>query len=266
MRLVAIDVDGTLLTSKGEVSPATAAAIAATRAAGVEVVLASSRGGRVMKRLLRRLDLLEPAEFIAAQGALSGALAPDGVLRVTHESAIPLAIAHEMVALADDAGFSTNWFRGFDWFVPRMSAAIEAESVAMGERPTVRDLLAVTRAPEKLMLIAGPESVHKLEVVASRLPAGLTAQTSHPTYLEITRSGVDKGFALSRMCSRRGIAAADVVAIGNGRNDLALFDFAGTSVAMANAPASVRERATMLTGSNDDGGVATALNDLLGTL
>jgi Cof subfamily protein (haloacid dehalogenase superfamily) len=263
VRLVAIDVDGTLLTSGGEVTSATRTAIAAAQAAGVEVVLASSRGARVLKRLLRRLELLDPAEFIAAQGALVGALASDGVLRVTHEAAIPLASAHELVALADEAGFSTNWFRGLDWFVPQMTPVIEAESVAVGERPTVRDLFAVTRAPEKLMLIAEPESVHRLETLAANLPAGLTAQTSGPTYLEITRSGVDKGSALSRLCTRRGIRAAEVVAIGDGRNDLGMFDFAGTSVAMANAPASVRERSTRITRSNDEDGVAVALNELL---
>jgi 3-deoxy-D-manno-octulosonate 8-phosphate phosphatase KdsC-like HAD superfamily phosphatase len=63
----------------------------------------------------------------------------------------------------------------------------------------------------------------------------------------------------------RGIDAADVVAIGDAPNDLALFDFAGISIAMANAPESVRARASMVTYSNDDDGVAAVLEILIRT-
>ena len=89
LKLVAIDVDGTLLTSAHEVTEATLDAVAAVRASGVEVVLASSRGARMMTGILDQLRLGEPAEFVAAQGALTASLTTDDGLRVIHEDAIP---------------------------------------------------------------------------------------------------------------------------------------------------------------------------------
>ena len=263
MKLVAIDVDGTLLTSAHELTDATLGAVAAVRASGVEVVLASSRGARMMTGILRRLRLVEPAEFVAAQGALTASVATDGGLRVVHEDAIPVSVAHELVSLAEGAGFITNWFHGLDWFVPRVDESVRRESAAVRSTAEVRDLLAVTVPPQKLMIVASPTRMAALEAIAANLPRGLVAQTSGVGYLEITASGVDKGSAIARMCAVRGIAAADVVAIGDGRNDLGLFSFAGRSIAMANAAEFVRERATSVTASNDEDGVASALMGLL---
>jgi Cof subfamily protein (haloacid dehalogenase superfamily) len=263
LKLVAIDVDGTLLTSAHEITDATIDAVAAVRASGAEVVLASSRGARMMTDILRQLRLCKPAEFVAAQGALTASVTSDGRLRVIHEDAIPLGVAHELVALAEGAGFITHWFRGLDWFVPRIDDSVRREAAVVRSTAEVCDLFAVTAPPEKLMIVASPARMAALEVIAANLPRGLVAQTSGAGYLEITASGVDKGSAIKRMCAVRGIAAADVVAIGDGRNDLGLFRFAGVSIAMANAAEFVRERASWVTGNNDEDGVASALMALL---
>ena len=120
MRLIAVNVDAALAASTHALSGASVDAVAAVRRSGTEIVLVSALGARMLRGILRQLRLFEPAQFIAAQGALTGALAPDGVLRVVHESAMPLAAAHELVATADAVGLTTSWFRGFDWFVPRV--------------------------------------------------------------------------------------------------------------------------------------------------
>ncbi|MEO6943340.1 MAG: Cof-type HAD-IIB family hydrolase [Lacisediminihabitans sp.] len=262
MKLVAIDLDGTLLTSAHEVSPATIEAVAETRAAGVEVVLASSRGIGSMRPILGKLQLFSPAEFISAQGALTGSLDRTGVLRISAISSIPLALARQVVALTEGADIQIGWYRGLDWFVPALNAMVEHEAATVRQRPTVRNLFEITLAPEKLLLVSTPDRVGDLQSLAKSLPDGLAAQFSHSNYLEVTREGVDKGAALSRICEARRIAPVDVVAIGDGFNDLGLFAFAGVSVAMANAPEAVRAAATMVTGSNDEDGVASALRML----
>lgn len=265
MKLVAIDLDGTLLDSSHRLSQATIGAIANTREAGVEVVLASSRGVGCMRTILRQLQLFNPAEFISAQGALTGSLDEDGGLHVFDASRIPLVAAHQVVALAECAGLSVGWYCGFDWFVPRLDELVEREAAAVGRHPVVRNPADIRREPEKLLLMSSPDRQYELEPIAGALPDDLTSQSSLPNYLEITRSGVDKGTALARICGVRGIGAAEVVAIGDGPNDLALFDFAGISVAMANASESVQARASMVTYSNDDDGVAAALEILIRT-
>lgn len=263
MRLVAVDIDGTLLNSSHKLSQATIEAVAHTRAAGVEVVLASSRGVGCMRTIVRQLQLFDPAEFISAQGALTGSLDEAGVLRVFDASRIPLTTARQVATLAECAGLSVGWYCGSDWFVPRLDEAVERESAAVGHRPVIRNPADIRRQPEKLLLMGSPDRLYELDPIAEALPDGLTAQSSLPHYLEITRSGVDKGTALARICRVRGIDAADVVAIGDGPNDLALFDFAGISIAMANAPESVRAKASMVTYSNDDDGVAAVLEILI---
>ena len=217
----------------------------------------------MMTGILHELRLGEPAEFVAAQGALTASMTNDGELRVIHEDAIPLSVAYELVSLAEGAGFITNWFGGLDWFVPRVDDSVRRESAAVRSTAEVCDLFAVTVPPEKLMIVASPPRMAALDAIAANLPRGLVAQTSGVGYLEITASGVDKGTAIARMCAARGIAGADVVAIGDGRNDLGLFSFAGRSIAMANATEFVRDRATTVTASNDEDGVASALVALL---
>ena len=128
VRLIAVDVDAALAGSTHALSGASVDAVAAVRRSGVEIVLVSALGARMLRGILRQLRLFEPAQFIAAQGALTGALAHDGVLRVVHESAMPLAAAHELVAIADAVGLTTSWFRGFDWFVPRVDETIAAQA------------------------------------------------------------------------------------------------------------------------------------------
>lgn len=187
------------------------------------------------------------------------------MLRVSDASRIPLTTAHQVVALAECAGLSVGWCCGFDWFVPRLDELVEREAAAVGRRPVIRNPADIRREPEKLLLMSSPDRQHELEPIAETLPPGLTSQSSLPNYREVTRSGVDKGIALARICRVRGIDADDVVAIGDGPNDLALFDFAGISIAMANAPESVRARASMVTYSDDDDGVAAALEILIRT-
>lgn len=264
LRLIATDLDGTLLTSAHELSPATIEAVSAATAAGIEVVLASSRGPSAMRRIIDRLELTAPVEFISAQGALIGRFHPDGRFHILQEETIPLELAREVVAVAGRLDISVNWIRGPAWLVSRFDDATEHQISVLQELPTRRDLAAETHPPHKILLIlpdAAPAAVISL---LDALPAGLAATLSHPTFVEITAAGVDKGAALRRLCTSRGISSAEVVAIGDGQNDLGMFNFAGTSVAMANADPDVLARATMVTTSNDEDGVADAISALLG--
>lgn len=113
------------------------------------------------------------------------------------------------------------------------------------------------------MVMSEPQAIERLRNLAADLPAGLRAQFSHPNFLEVTRSDADKGNGLARYCSRRDIRLRDVIAIGDGLNDLSMFTAAGTSIAPANPRAEVLAAARWWTRSNDDDGVAQALRMLV---
>jgi Cof subfamily protein (haloacid dehalogenase superfamily) len=259
-----IDVDGTLLTSTHEVSPATAREVRRVRARGVEVLLASSRGAGAMRPIVEELGLTDGTVFVGAQGGLTAGYDGHGALRVLDRRPDPLAAARAVVGAATAEGLAVGWYAGARWLVSHVDPTIEREARVVHDTPQVADLLTEPTEPEKLLVIAPPAHDHAvLRRLAGTLPGQLTAQISNPTYLEITGHRVDKASAVARRCADRDIPLDALVAIGDGPNDLGLFAVVGTSVAPANARPEVAAAATWTTRANDDDGVAWALSVLV---
>ncbi len=175
---------------------------------------------------------------------------------------MPLDLAARTVRHALGAGLAVNWYVGDAWLVSHLDDQVRREARVVGCEPVVADLAAQQAGPDKLLVIAPPGASDVLSSMSDALPAGLQAQTSNPTYLEITRSDVDKASALWELCRRHGVAPEDVAAIGDGMNDLAMLAFAGVAVAPANAHPAVIESADLVVPSNDEDGVARALEVL----
>lgn len=262
VRLVAVDVDGTLLTSTHQVTPGTVEAVREARARGLEVVLTTSRPPIALRPVLDRLGLTEPAEFIGSQGAMTGAYTADGHLREIARRPMPLDLAHAAVRAARSEGLAVSWFTGERWLVTHVDAQVRREAWVVGCEPVVADLDGEREGPEKLLVIAPDGAAEVLTRLAAALPAGLHAQTSNPTYLEITRADVDKASALQALCARRGVDRAAVAAIGDGMNDLPMLAFAAVAVAPANARPAVLAQVDLVVPSNDEDGVAHALRRL----
>jgi Cof subfamily protein (haloacid dehalogenase superfamily) len=263
IRVAAIDLDGTLLDSRHRLSAASRAAIKAAREAGIRVLLASSRTPAAMWPILRELHLLAPAVFVASQGAVTGSYAEDGRLQILRRSSVPLAEAHRVFEAAMSLGVTTSWFTCAQWTVSRLDDHVRREAAIVGLAPRLQDLSRLSDPPDKLMFMVGPDETHRLVQLAAMLPDSVNKQLSNPTYLEVTSGGVDKGSTIQELCRSWNVRAEEVVALGDGPNDLGMFDFAATSIAPANARAAVLAAATFVTSSNDDDGVAYALNHIL---
>ncbi len=255
--LVAIDVDHTLIRSDRTLAEATVDAVRDARAAGIHVTLASSRPPGGMWQYLQVLGLTAPATFVGFQGALVGAFDSTGALSVHATSPIDAADAHAAAEAARSLSLSTNWYTADGWFVDALTASVEREASIVRMTPEVVADLSVLPAPLKLLLIE--ERPGQVEALRPLLPVTVTAETSNPAYLEITAAGVDKATGVQVAAEREGIQLTDVVAIGDGRNDLGLFRCAGASIAPANADPAVLAEADYVTASNDDDGVAVAL-------
>ena len=263
-RLVVLDVDGTLLTTDHRVTPATTGALADVRARGIGVLLATSRGPVALPAVLQQVALLAPEIFIASQGAVTGRYRPCGELEILDQRPAPVQPARQLVDRALDVGLSVSWFSGDRWLVSHVDAMVEAEVRAVGAVPEVRDLFAEARGPDKIMLMVPPGQLESLRRITATIPEGLVAQTSGPNFLEITGTDVSKGTDVRAYCHDHRIALDTVVAMGDGLNDLPLFEAAGTTVAPENARPEVLDAATFVTRSNDEDGVAHALRCLLG--
>ena len=267
-RIIASDVDGTLLNSAHHITPGVKAAITAARDRGVPVILASARGPRAMKHLLDELGSTHSDPIVAFQGALVGQYTPDDGLRVLHETRLDIDVARQIVRGAIEAGVTVNWMDTEDWFFSRWDQYGEREAHATGVTPAgpigPEQLEAPgARGPHKLMIPPSESDPSLVERLAANLPEGAVGHLSGEHYLEITAPHADKSHALAHVCADYGIPLEFAAAVGDGPNDVGMFDIVGTAVAMENASAEVKSRAAWVTRSNNDDGLAHAIRTML---
>lgn len=264
VRLLVLDVDGTVLTSEHSVAPATLRTIKKLRDAGVGVVLASSRGPAGLRPIISELEVTGFA--IAYQGALICRLAPDPTApaEVITEARIPVPTAQTVFHEARGEDLSVGWHVGEAWYVPEIDAAVRREARITGQTPIVTDIEKIREEPHKVLCVAGePSMLPGLRRLAGLLPGECAGHFSHRNYLEITRREADKATALEALGRRLGVGLTEMAAIGDGENDAAMLREAGLGIAMGQAPPAVKELADWVTESNDRDGIAAAVERLI---
>jgi Cof subfamily protein (haloacid dehalogenase superfamily) len=258
--LVAADVDGTLLDSRGQLAPGTVEAFAEAREKGVRLTLVTGRAKVSILHILEALRIDQP--YVAGQGAyvadpLSG--------EVIYQQAMSWQDTRAIVQMAralDVSVFYENPDRIYGEMKPRHASLVHGDE--QGALVLVDDLLhGVPGPPPKIALLGEPELLALLEERIRKHNSSLHAAYPWPTALDVSRPGVTKGVALRRLADHLGIPLSRVVAIGDQNNDLTMFEVAGLSVAMGNAPPAVKAAADVVAPSNDEGGVAWALRELV---
>jgi Cof subfamily protein (haloacid dehalogenase superfamily) len=259
VRLVASDLDGTLLRPDETVSERTRRAVAAARDAGITVVLVSGRPPRTIGRLAERVGVGGIA--ICANGAVVwdldngtmldySPMAADLATRLVHDlrEAIPGALF--AVELEREFGREAGWSDGMR---PAPAEALEADALELITGPVTKLLVRHPTLPFEEVAERARRAIGE-DAVATW--AGLRL-------VEISAAGVTKASALERLCRRLGIAASEVVAVGDMDNDLPMLAWAGTGVAVANAAPEVLDAADEVTAANTDDGVALLLERIL---
>ena len=264
VRLIASDMDGTLLRSDQTISPRTCAAIRDAHEAGIIVMAATGRGWR------SAVPLLAVAPEITTAVCSNGALVRD----ITGEAntdvfAFPATTVEPLVAsvvgAVPDAGLAwelaTGAF-GFDRVYAGMRPDVaEHYPEHVGEQPPTGDemLKLLVRHPQM-------DEAELLAVLEPVLPPDVLATYSGIETVEVTGAGIHKAHTLAVVCGRLGIDAAEVVAIGDNRNDTEMLRWAGRGVAMGNAAPAVVAVAGEQTAHHMDDGVAIVIEDVLAGL
>jgi Cof subfamily protein (haloacid dehalogenase superfamily) len=264
-RLIATDLDGTLLNSYGELSARTIAALRAAHAAGMIVVFATGRPPMVAHREVSAVG--HAVRYgVMANGSMICSL-PDGESLYT--IGFPSALAVEAIArlrahdtqfgfaLATDRGFTQEV--GFTERMPVHRGGDSVDDVLTGHE-------GATEAIKLLAFHHHHSALELLDIIPPIVGSDLVVSHMGTEAVELGPAGADKGAGLRWLCAYLDIDAADVLVFGDEVNDLAMFRFAGRSVAVANAAAPVRAAATHVTASNDDDGVATFIEALLSHL
>jgi Cof subfamily protein (haloacid dehalogenase superfamily) len=252
-RLLVIDLDGTARSRTRGITPGVRAAVAAARARGVRVCVATGRMWRSAEPWIRALGADSPAILYNGGQVLDFATG-----RTLYECRLAGAAAGEALALARRVAEVQPLLYAQDRvFAERRHPLADAYAVDDGlsyEVVASLDSL-LDEDPYKLLIIGPRQRIEALQGTVRQ--AGLPVHTvqSEPVYLEILPSGVSKGAALRAMVEVLGTRTEDTIAVGDNWNDLEMIEAAGLGVAMGQAPEGVRARADYVCGSAEEEGV-----------
>ena len=277
IKIISLDLDGTLLDSRKRLSEGNRAALEEAAAKGVAIVPTTGRFFGMMPQAVRDLP------FVRYAITINGAQVYDrqtDVAIVREE--IPLGMALDIMRLLDGYDVIYDCYRS-NWGWMTASLQDKAESYATDPHyvkmvrefrnpvPDLKSHLESTAAEgdvQKVMLFArnapGSDSVTRAiaEAVSERFPA-IKATSSTWNNLELNIATAHKGNALRRFAEHLGCTLDNCMALGDGTNDLSMIEAAGLGVAMSNAHPQVLAAADHVTLSNDEDGVAKAIRDFV---
>ncbi|MEP6870770.1 MAG: HAD family hydrolase [Anaerolineaceae bacterium] len=257
-RMLALDLDGTLMNGQGRVGARDAAALTSLAGRGVLIAPATARWYQAAVRPFERLGLHTAA--IASAGAdvrLQGG-------EVVAATPLPPVFAHFIGDLCDRAGWTATLtvperaYSRADHLPPWAANAPEwlAPVTHLRDAELTALLSVLIEAPAEDAFLA------ELTTWRDRLTFSSALSFAGALLLTMTAKEVDKGSALRALCAATGIDPADVVAIGDSAVDVPMFEVAGCAVAMGNATPDARTAAGMVVASVEDGGVAEAIERL----
>ena len=259
-RLIATDLDGTIIPHDGPISKRNIDAFTAAHHLGIEIFIVTGRPPRWMREVARQLPF---AKAICCNGALLYDLATDQVLE---QWLIPVEAQKETV-------------RRLREVIPHIAFAVDINGVFSKEKNyhTVYDIAEsnlekieeVMREPAMKMLARCAKqeftSDEMLALAHNSVSDLVTVTHSNPleSLLEISALGINKGTTLARMAERAGIAAEDVVAFGDNPNDFPMLEWAGRSWAMADGHSDAPNYANFVADPHHHDGVAIVIEELL---
>jgi Cof subfamily protein (haloacid dehalogenase superfamily) len=258
IRILALDLDDTLLRSDLSISFRTRNVIKKAASQGVAVVLASGRVPAVMERFSRFLGMhRKPGYLICNNGT---------IVQESHtgnrisETLLNSAAALAVYDLAVAEGFAVQLYEEDVLYVSRDNEYTRYDQKLTGLRQVVvenfRDM--IEEGCYKLLIPGDPMLLQPLEsIIRTYLGNDITLFTSKPYFLEVLPKDTDKGTALALIAKTLGIGREGVLAIGDSMNDEAMIRWAGMGVAMVNGDERIKNIASLVTEkSNDDDGVA----------
>ncbi|MFV0585735.1 Cof-type HAD-IIB family hydrolase [Bacteroides reticulotermitis] len=261
-KLLVLDVDGTLLDNSKEISKRTLAALVKVQQMGVRVVLASGRPTYGLMPLAKTLELGNYGGYILSYNGCQVINAKDGTL--LFERRINPEMLPYLEKKARKNGFSMFTYNENILVTNDPDNAHIQYEAQLNNLEIVREdnfSIAVDFAPCKCMLVSDDEEalVGLEEHWKRRLAGTLDAFRSESHFLEVVPCGIDKANTLGALMEMLGVKSEEVIAIGDGVCDVTMIQMAGMGVAMGNAQESVKRCAEMVTASNEEDGVAIAV-------
>lgn len=260
IRLLAIDLDDTLVREDNTISDYTRSILKKVQAKGIHIVIATGRMYQTARPVGLAMDIGDLPMILFSGGLVQRIESGEKLF----EQTVDVSVANEILQLA-----KTN-----DWYVQsyiddELLVHHETEESRMYEKGVGAKLVYIgdavytaPKGPNKLLFIAQPQKILHIEASLNKEFADkVEIVRSKPNFLEINSMNCTKGNTLAHMVSELGLKPEQVVAFGNSQNDISMLKYAGTAVAVANADDNVKAVAHEICPSNEDDGVAHWLEE-----
>ncbi len=261
-----IDMDGTLLTKSHTISNRTKLTIKNLTSRGILIVPISARP---LHGMLHIIEGIIPAEtpVVSLNG---GYIYHKG--KIIYEKDIPLTSAKVLQSFIDNLPVSVMYYSQMKWFAQNNTDAIKKEQkitpvpiIIQPFEQTIATWQQQKIGPNKILVAGDAAIILAIEkLLVAELGEHLNIYKSQPRYLEMMNLQASKKMAMQLLMEQYGIQQHEVVAIGDNYNDKEMIEFAGMGVAMGNAPDTIKEVANYVTDSNNNEGVAKALEHFFG--
>lgn len=265
IKLIAMDLDGTLNNDEKRITEKTKAALMAAQKRGIRLALASARPS---PGLFKERDILRLQDFGGILMSYNGGRIVDAATEETlFETAMDLQQTKQVLRFLETLPVTPILDDGKQFYVTDASGyKVDYEcrnnNMVCSEVGNLADFLSF--APVKILMSVLPEELSSIQKqIADFLPEELTVVQTAPFYLEVIPKRINKGQGIRDICAAIGISTKEVIAFGDAANDIPMLQTAGVGVAMGNASQAVKEAANFVTLSNNEDGIAFALEQFL---
>jgi len=257
IRLVAFDLDGTLMGTDQKIRPRVLEAVMRAQGQGVVITLATGRMFTATERFARELNVTAP--LLCYQGGWIQAL--DGP--VLRRISLPLSVARAAIALGEGERWHTLLYADGQLFVREFLYPVAFYDALLGFGVIVGEpweAILAAHEVDKVLYVADPEQIPAMaDVLQERFTGVAEIVRSHARFIEVVPLGVDKGSALAWLAQHYDIPREHVLAAGDQENDITMIQWAGVGVAMGNATPAVQKVADWIAPPVTEDGAATIL-------
>lgn len=264
-KMIVLDLDGTLTNSKKEITPVTFTALMQAQKVGIKIVLASGRPTYGIMPLAKQLHLAQDGGYILAYNG--GKMTDCTTDNVCFEQTLDKDFIPSLYRATVDYGMNILTYQGEGIAATDKNDKYVQHEAFINKMPVQQydDFINQIVYPiNKCLIVGNPTPLHQLELELVKAMEGkMEIYRSADYFLECMPLGIDKAKSLDRLCKMMAINREEIIACGDGYNDLSMIEYAGMGVAMANAPAKVKESANYITLSNEEDGVAHVVQQFI---
>jgi len=265
IKMLVLDIDGTLTNSNKEITAETKRAIHAIQERGHKVMLASGRPTPGMRRYEQELELEKYGGYLLSFNG--GRIINCRTGEIVYQRIFPGVLVPKMYNFArkNQCGLVTYFGdKIISAFKPDEYVELESRINGMKVQHIPHFTEFVDFEINKMLMTAEADKAERWEAILNEEYGDIiSVYRSEPFFIELMPKGVDKASSIDRMLSTVGLTRENIICCGDGYNDMTMIEYAGVGVAMANAQPKVKEKADYITKSNDEDGIVQVIDEFI---